>query len=148
MNQSRKNVLISLESRYATGIISGEKKVELRNRRMNLSKDDIIWVYSKQPHGRVVMTAVVREINKGSPKLLWNQCREICGMTKKEFFTYFGDVEIGYAIYLCNIKPLPDPVSLEKIREKDKNFHPPQFSKYLMDRTPLLEFLESCLIRI
>ncbi len=148
MSLTKKNVLISVEGRHADGIINRNKKVELRNRKMNLSKGDRIWIYSKQPQGRVVMVADVKAIVEGRPKLLWDQYQKVCGITRKEFFSYFGDVEIGYAISLCKIKPLLDPVPLEKIRREDENFHPPQFSKYLMDGTPLLAFLENCLVDV
>ena len=146
MTQVRKNILISLEKKYADDIISGNKTVELRNRRMNLSKGDKIWVYSKQPQGSVVMVTTVKAIDKGSPESLWHQYQKICGITEREFFAYFSGVKIGHAISLYEIEPFRYPVPLEKIRKKDKKFHPPQFSKYL-DGVPLLSFLENCLIK-
>ncbi len=145
MIQPKKNVLISLERRHADGIISGKKKVELRNRRMNLSKGDRIWVYSKKPEACVVMVATVKAVAEDNPEVLWDEYRKVCGITKEEFFTYFGGVEIGYAISLSKIERLPSPPSLEEIRRKDSNFHPPQFSKYLLDGVPLLSFLEDSL---
>lgn len=144
MNRSQKNILISLEERHVKCILKKEKKVELRNRRMNLSAGDRIWVYSKRPHGCIVMTAIVKTVDKDSPKSLWRKHQQVCGITKQEFFAYFCDVEVGYAISLYKIKTFTAPVSLEKIRKKYKGFHPPQFSKYL-DGVPLLSFLEKCL---
>ena len=145
MSQPRKNVLISLEKRYADSIMNGEKKVELRNRRMNLSIGDSIWIYSKKPHGCVAMKVTVKDIAEDSPKSLWNQYWDVCGINEEEFFTYFNGVKIGYAISLGKMKRLTYPISLEDIRKKETNFHPPQFSKYLIDGTPLLSFLEECL---
>lgn len=146
MSKVGKNILISLEGRHVDSIISGEKKVELRSRYMNLSKGDNVWIYSKKPHGRVVMKATVKTIVKDSPRSLWKYFREVCGLNEEEFFTYFSGVEIGYAISMFDIKPLPSPPTLETIRSKDKKFHPPQFSKYL-DGAPLLSFFEDCLTR-
>ena len=145
VNYPSKNVLISLEGRHADGIISGTKKVELRNRRMNLSKGDCVWIYRKQPNGRVVMRATVKAVDEGNPQLLWGRYRKVCGISKKEFFAYFGGVKIGCAISLYKIKTLSSSVPLETIRKKETTFHPPQFSKYLPNGTPLLTFLEDCL---
>ena len=144
MTQSKKNVLISLEGRYIDGIVSRKKKVELRNRRMNLSRGDSIWMYSKQPRGCIVVRATVKAVTEDNPESLWRDFREECGLSKEEFFAYFDGAEFGCAISLFKIKKLPAPLTLERIRSKDKNFHPPQFSKYL-DGVPLLSFLESCL---
>ncbi len=146
MSQSRKNILISLERRYVDDIISGKKKVELRNRRMNLSKGDKIWVYSKQPHACVVIRATVKAAIGGSPKLLWRDFQDVCGVSKEEFFAYFSDVEIGYAISLFEVRRLLSPPTLEVMRGTDKKFHPPQFSKRL-DGAPLLSFLENHLAK-
>ena len=127
--------------------MNGKKKVELRNRRMNLSKGDRIWIYSKKPHGCVAIKVAVKAITEDSPKSLWDQYRDVCGITKKEFFTYFDGVKIGYAISLNKMKLLPSPIPLEKMRKKEANFHPPQFSKYLINGTPLLLLLEKCLAK-
>jgi len=145
VSQTGKNVLISLESRHAECVTSGKKKVELRTRRMNLSKGDRVWIYKKQPEGGIVCAATVKAVDEGSPKALWGQYRAVCGITKEEFFAYFAAVKIGYAISLYKIERLPKPVSLKRMRTKDQNFHPPQFSKYLIDKTPLLTFLEASL---
>lgn len=141
MSAPSKNVLISLERRHAENILNGKKKVELRNRRMNLSPGDKIWVYSKLPDGRVLMRATVKSIHVDNPQALWGDFQAKCGISKTEFFTYFDEIEIGYAISLYKIKRLPNPPTLDAIRHKYQTFHPPQFSKYL-DGMPLLSFLE------
>ena len=110
MSNPAKNVLISLEKRHAENIISGKKKVELRNRRMNISKGDSIWVYSKLPEGCVVMKAIVKSITSDNPKSLWKDFQTVCGISKEEFFAYFNDVETGYAISLYKVKGYQFPL--------------------------------------
>lgn len=144
MIQPAKNILISIERRHVDKIISGAKKVELRNRRMNLSKGDSVWVYSKKPHGCVAMKATVKEVTEGSPESLWRKFKNVCGISKEEFFAYYDGVKVGYAISLFKVRQLLAPPTLETIRSQYKKFHPPQFSKYL-DGVPLLSFLESYL---
>lgn len=141
MSNQARNVLISLENRHVENILKGDKTVELRTRRMNLLPGDIIWGYSKLPRGYVGMNAVVKSVAEKDPKSLWKEFQAVCGISEEEFFTYFGKVRVGYAISLCKIKRLSDPPTLAMIRRKYRQFHPPQFSKYL-DGMPLLSFLE------
>ena len=44
------NILISLESRHAKNIYSGEKKIELRRRTMHVTPGTTVWIYEKSTY--------------------------------------------------------------------------------------------------
>ncbi len=149
MNKGVKNAVISLEGRFTQKIISGEKTVELRRRKISLRPKDIIWAYSKIPSGCIEARIFVENVVVDSPSILYKKYWNNCGITKKEFYAYFDGVDIGYAILLGKVDKVETPLNLQvirdKIRDKHEEFHPPQFIKYLWEGNPILDFFEGSL---
>ncbi len=141
MTANSKNVLISIEGRHAEKIVSGEKTVELRRRRMNLSPGDTLWIYRKMPCRRIVATVTVKGLDEGSSSALWDRHKGACGISRREFREYFYGAKVGFAILLGEVTVLSEPVTLDALREREKGFHPPQFGKYLAAGGTLLPFL-------
>lgn len=140
-----KNALVSLDGRHVDSILSGEKKVELRRRRLHLSPGDTLWIYRKMPCRILVAKVSVKKLEEGSPTSLWRRHKGHCGISRREFYAYFSGVKTGCAIVLGDLVPLPSPISLDQLREKEKGFHPPQFGKYLTESGGLLPFLRQCI---
>lgn len=125
------HALISLEERFAEGILNGVKLVELRRRPMRLTVGTTIWMYVKVPIGKVVGSAEVRSMHSLAPQTLWRRYGDVSGLSRTEFFAYFEGVSRGFVLVLDKPKRLPSCVSLDRLRTLNGAFHPPQFFQHL-----------------
>jgi predicted transcriptional regulator len=132
------HALISLEERFAEGILNGLKLVELRRRPMRLSIGTTIWMYVKVPIGKVVGSAEVRAMHSFAPETLWRRFGDVSGLSRAQFFDYFKGSQHGFVLVLEKPKRLPSPVSLERLRKLNGAFHPPQFFQHLDGQGPLV----------
>lgn len=132
------NILISLEPRHAESILVGKKLVELRRRAMHVSPGSAVWMYAKLPVGSVIGVARLEKTHTAAPSTLWRKFGRVSGISRKEFFDYFDGVRRGLALELSNVQRLPKGVALDDIREKDKNFQPPQFFARMKEGHPVL----------
>lgn len=125
------HALISLEERFAEGILSGVKLVELRRRPMRLSVGTTIWMYVKVPVGEVVGSVQVRSTHALAPETLWRRYGDVSGLSRTEFLDYFSGVKRGFVLVLSNPSRLASPLPLEKLRSLNDGFQPPQFFQHL-----------------
>ena len=139
------NILISVEERHTSNILSGNKSVELRRKPLNISSGTRMWIYSKLPRGQVQALAIVDEVVADSLEKIWCLYGAQSAISKSEFDAYFADAEIGYAIVFQEVRPLEPILSLSSIREKIAHFHPPQFFKRLANNSPELAFFQTAL---
>lgn len=137
MNEAA-HALISLEERFAEGILNGIKLVELRRRPMRLSIGTTIWMYVKVPVGKVIGSAQVHSLHALAPQTLWRRYGNVSGLTKTEFFDYLSGAERGFALVLVNPVRLPRPFPLERLRSLNDGFQPPQFFHHLASDSPLV----------
>jgi len=131
-------ILISLEPRHASNILSGEKGVELRRRSMKVQPGDKVWLYSKIPVGSVVGSVIVDEVYSGSPSTIWRKYGGKSGITKAEFNSYFSGVAQGFVLIVGKTKKLNNAITLGALREISDDFHPPQFFVRLWSESPVL----------
>ena len=131
------HILISLEPRHADNIFAGNKRVELRRRNMNVLPGSTLWIYVKQPIGSIVGHAKIEKVHASSPASLWRRYGSVSGLSKSEFFTYFGQTELGVALILEKTKRLDKSLPLENLRQLKDGFHPPQFFKRINSGHPL-----------
>jgi predicted transcriptional regulator len=132
------HALISLEERFAEGILNGTKLVELRRRPMRLSVGTTIWLYVKVPIGEVTGSAVVGSMQSLAPATLWRRYGAVSGLSKAEFLQYFEGKQQGFVLILDKPKRLTCPVSLERLRLLNGAFQPPQFFQHLDGQGPLV----------
>lgn len=130
MNEAA-HALISLEERFAEGILNGDKLVELRRRPMRVPVGTTIWMYAKVPVGMVVGSAQVQSLQLLAPATLWKKYGDVSGLGRAEFFDYFSGVARGFALVLGNPTRLPRPIPLERLRSLNDGFQPPQFFVHL-----------------
>ena len=138
--QSGSHAMISVKPEYAQKIISGQKTIELRRRRMKLPVGGCLWFYSTLPKAGVELVAIIEEIVEASPHSIWRKFGPCTGITYGEFKRYFRQARLGIAIKLCKVEPLRTAVELEKLRTLDRNFCPPQFMKRLASDHPFIKF--------
>lgn len=132
------HALISLEERFAEGILNGEKLVELRRRPMRLNAGTTIWMYVKVPVGKVVGSAQVHSTNTLAPRTLWRNYGEVSGLSRTDFFNYFSGVERGFVLVLEKPVRLKNPLPLDKLRKLRDGFQPPQFFQHLASEGALV----------
>lgn len=142
---NQENVLISVEERHASNILSGHKTVELRRKALNILPGTRMWIYSKLPCGQVQGFTIVKNVVSDSPKEIWNHYGSQSAISKSEFDEYFFGTALGYVILLGETVVLDVILSLSTIREEISHFHPPQFFKRLANTGPELAFFHSAL---
>jgi len=129
------NVLLSVKPKYAEEIISGRKKYEFR--KSIFKREDIkkMYIYSSSPVKKIIALVDIDCILSDSPQELWEQCHGNAGISDHEFFKYFKNSDIGYAIKFSNVLEFSTPVDPYNLNE---NFRPPQSFYY-----PSLSFLQT-----
>jgi predicted transcriptional regulator len=140
MNEAA-HALISLEKRFAEGILNGNKLVELRRRPMRLAVGTTIWMYVKVPVGKVIGSAQVQSLHALAPTTVWKRYGDVSGLSRTEFFDYFSGIARGFVLVLSNPARLPAPLSLERLRSLNDGFHPPQFFAHLANDGALISAL-------
>jgi predicted transcriptional regulator len=140
------NILISVEARHAKNILEGRKTVELRRRRIPLSRGARVWIYSKVPRGQVEALGIVKKAVERRPDQIWREYGRASGLSMEEFYRYFDEVEVGHVIVFQEVRRLRPILRLNDLRQRVKGFHPPQFFKRLAADGPELSFFRSALI--
>ncbi|HUV81894.1 MAG TPA: ASCH domain-containing protein [archaeon] len=129
------NVLLSVKPKYVEEIISGRKKYEFR--KSIFKREDIkkLYIYSSSPVKKIIAIVDIDGIISDSPQELWEQCHEDAGISEREFFRYFKNSDVGYAIKISNVQEFSTPVDPYNINE---DFRPPQSFYY-----PSINFVQN-----
>lgn len=140
------DILISLERRFSTQLLTGRKRVELRKRPINVASGTRIWFYSKVPCGAVEGFGIVKKVVIGAPDLIWKLYGAVSGITREEFNEYFKGYVSACAILFKRVVRLKRTVSLKQLRQERRSFQPPQFFKRLGSQSPEFRTLNRQLI--
>ncbi|KXS46777.1 MULTISPECIES: restriction endonuclease subunit S [Methanohalophilus] len=122
------NVLLSIKPEYVDEILKGKKKFEFRKsifKRRDITK---VFIYSSSPIKKIVASFEIAGIIEDYPKNIWDQCHEYGGIAKNDFFDYFKNSEIGYAIKISHLHEFSEPINPYLLK---KDFRPPQSYYYL-----------------
>jgi len=122
------NALLSIRPRYVELIASGKKQYEFRKslfRNRNIGK---VYIYATRPVGRIVGSFRVGTILEDHPQRLWEQLKDVSGLTEDEFFEYFGQRDRGFAIKIESLDRMAEPIDP---RALDADFVAPQSFCYL-----------------
>jgi predicted transcriptional regulator len=141
--RNEEHILISLTPRHAANIFAGHKLVELRRRTMHITPGTRAWVYVKLPVGAIIGRVTIRAIHNSTPTSLWRRFGLVSGLSRSEFFDYFGGVTKGIALELEDVKELRQPVSLAALRKTSRGFQPPQFFVRLASDNSILKSVSS-----
>jgi predicted transcriptional regulator len=125
------SLLISIHPKYADKIFAGEKTVELRKVRPNISSGDIVLMYAKSPTMALIGGFEVDKVVNASPSALWRKVNKSAGITKHEFTNYYNGSENAYGIFITKPWYFEKPMALQKLRNKLDGFHPPQSYRYV-----------------
>lgn len=120
-------ILLSIKPEYTEKIFSGAKKYEFRKQKPK-STIERVFVYECHPSKNVVGWFTVKNVLSGSPKKIWEKCKDLSGIEKKEFFTYCNGKRLVHAFEIDEIFKFDIPVNPFEICS---NFKPPQNFTYL-----------------
>jgi len=121
--------LLSIKPQYVEEIKKGNKKYEFRKVGFR-KKDDLtkIYIYSTAPIQKIVGYFNFESIIEDHPKALWKNFKDHSGIEENEFFDYFKDKKIGFAIKIINLEIFEEPIDPKVIIP---NFVPPQSFYYI-----------------
>jgi predicted transcriptional regulator len=127
---NNKYLFISVKPEFAEKIINNKKTIELRKLRPNVKRGDYIIIYASAPYKSVVAFGIIKNIIEMTPKKMWTSFSSVLGIDKQRFDDYFYGKLNAIGIELSKIIKI-DPVHLDKIRNIDPKFQPPQIYKYI-----------------
>ncbi len=122
------NVLLSVKPKYAEEILSGRKKYEFRRSVFKKQNIERVYIYSSSPVSKIVAAFEIEQILKGSPENIWKSCHKYAGISKNDFFAYFKNSDVAYAIEIGNVDSFLNPIDPHHIIE---DFKPPQSFYYV-----------------
>ena len=119
--------IISLNTRYADMILSGEKTVELRNRAVRMEPGTGIWIYATKPVGGIVALAELESVVHDAPAEIWVRFEREMYIDRAHFDSYINNRESVSALILSSVRRLKHSVTLDWIRRSIGRFQPPHF---------------------
>jgi predicted transcriptional regulator len=125
------DIVISVKEQYLAMILTGEKRVELRRKTVNVPLGSRVWLYAKSPRAHISAYATVEQITNAAPQVIWRKFHREAGISSEEYDLYMAGASIACAIRLKDIKRINPELSLAELRRQVRGFHPPQFFKKL-----------------
>ncbi len=123
------NVLLSIKPKYARAILAGEKKVEFRKSRF-AKEVEKVYIYSSSPDQKILGYFIIENIVADTPEKLWKKFKNVGSITKADFFEYFLNKDVAYAIKIKSCKKYKSPINPKEIFKK---FTAPQSYIYCGD---------------
>lgn len=125
------SLLLSIRPEHAKKIFNGTKLVELRRVKPRLVSGDTVLVYVSSPIKALIGGFEVGEVIEGSPDQIWEEVKNVAGITASEFQKYYFGTDKAYGIKIRETWGLDAPLDLLKLKTKLNNFHPPQSFRYM-----------------
>ena len=122
------DVLLSIKPKFAESIINGRKKYEFRKNAFSKKNIGRVYIYSTTPIKKIIGFFKISKIIEDKPITLWHQLKDEAGISEEEFFDYFKNKEIGFALEIVEVEQFENPVD-PKIMFP--NFVPPQSFCYI-----------------
>lgn len=95
-------VLMSIKPKFVEKIFSETKTFELRKKIFKSSINTIV-IYSSSPKKKVVGEIIIDKIISSTPKLLWKSYKNNLGISEKEYFKYYKNSKVAYAIKIKKV---------------------------------------------
>ena len=95
-------VLMSIKPKFVERIFAGTKTFELRKNPFKRTVDTIV-IYSSSPKKKVVGEIIIDRIICSAPKALWEFHENNLGILEKEYFRYYKNSKVAYAIKIKKV---------------------------------------------
>jgi type I restriction enzyme S subunit len=122
------DVLLSIKPKFAESIINGRKKYEFRKNAFSKKNIGRVYIYSTTPIKKVIGFFKISKIIEDKQINLWHHLKDEAGISEEDFFDYFKNREIGFALEIVEVEKFENPVD-PKIMFP--NFVPPQSFCYI-----------------
>jgi len=122
-------ILLSIKPEYSERIFSGEKKYEFRKKPPNKVVKKA-YIYESNPSKYIVGWISIKKILSGSPKEIWDKCKNQGGINEKKFFAYCENMNVIHALEIDGTFQFDFPIDPYEINE---TFKPPQNFYYISD---------------
>lgn len=104
-------VLLSIRPEHVEAILAGTKKFEFRKWTFSDSVDTI-FLYATSPVKRILGEVKIADRIEGTPEEVWEKLKADAGVSKEDFFTYFGNAVEAFAYKLTNVVRYKKPKTL------------------------------------
>jgi predicted transcriptional regulator len=125
----RRFFLLSIRPQYSELILSGEKRFELRKRKLGTHPGDVVVIYTSSPTQALTGAFLVQEEFEMPVAMLWKQHRSVLGIQEEDYTEYFRNTDRAVAIAIGRTVTLP-PIPLDELRRVRPGFTPPQSYMY------------------
>ncbi|MDP2845756.1 MAG: ASCH domain-containing protein [Candidatus Methanoperedens sp.] len=122
------NVLLSVKPKYAEKIVKGKKKYEFRRSIFKRNDIERVYIYSSSPVSKIIASFKIEKILVDSPEKIWKLCQKYAGISKKDFFVYFTNSDVAFAIKIGDIDSFKEAIDPYHIIE---DFKAPQSFSYV-----------------
>ncbi len=133
-------LLISLDKKYFDQIKSGIKKFEYR--RKFIDEPGRAYLYITAPTKKITSFIDFGVPIIDTPKKIAEVAEKQVSGIGQEIYEYMSDLDYGYVIPIKRLVTFKS-VSLDYLRIKFLNFHPPQSYLYLNKKIKLLNYLKA-----
>ncbi|ATB30547.1 DUF3850 domain-containing protein [Melittangium boletus] len=140
----RRFFLLSIKPQYSELILSGEKKFELRKRKLGANPGDVVVIYTSSPTQALTGAFLVQEELEMPVATLWKRHRSVLGIQEEDYAEYFRNTDSAVAIAIGRTVILP-PIPLDEPRRVRPGFTPPQ--SYMYCPEPLTALVPSGALR-
>jgi predicted transcriptional regulator len=108
----KRDVVVSIRPIFASKILDGTKKVELRRRFPEGSTvGALALIYSSSPVRAIIGYARINKVLRLPVSQIWRQYGHDACISKKDFDEYFHALKYGFAILLADVKALRKQVT-------------------------------------
>jgi predicted transcriptional regulator len=135
MNDARPALLLSVRPRFAEAILSGQKTVEVRRRRIGTHEGASVVLYASSPVMAVVGTARIERVETIPLEEAWSRYGHSMGISRSEFDEYLDGSQIACLLVLSDPSALIEPVPLGELR-RGQHFQPPQSYRFVAQSDP------------
>jgi predicted transcriptional regulator len=120
-------IVMSIRSEYASRILSGKKKVEVRRVFSKKWKGCKVTIYASGRERSLVGEALIKEVICDKPENVWDRFSGQIGCDKEEFDKYASSKNKVYAVVLEDAVPYQKSISIREVSILTKeNLRPPQ----------------------
>ena len=120
-------VLMSIKPKFVRQIFEGVKLFELRKKIFRREVKTII-IYESSPTKKIVGEFIIDKIIIDTPQKIYLDYSEKLGISKKEYFEYFINTNIAYAIKIKKVIKYEKELTLSDFNVKKA----PQSYQYIM----------------
>jgi lj965 prophage protein len=120
-------VLMSIKPKFVKQIFEGTKLFELRKKIFRREVKTII-IYESSPTKKIVGEFIIDKIIIDTPQKIYLDYSEKLGISKKEYFEYFINTNIAYAIKIKKVIKYEKELTLSDFNVKKA----PQSYQYIM----------------